>query len=184
MLADALHQRLFFDGTVGHKKLSVEYHHLKLRQFCPQTGRNGLRLFHGIDDHARTAALPQGTAQSVSQLFLGQRECLHSAWLGFQWDSRLLHPFAVRPGQQRVAPAGLPRAVRSSSSIQVGSDQLDPALGGQGSGKQDHRHFVPAQPGQRPVKIAVHVSVIGVALVNDHHLARKAKVAQHHMFLL
>ena len=108
MLADAFHQRLFFGGTVGHKELSVEYHHLKLRQFCPQTGRNGLRLFHGIDDHARTAALPQGTAQSVSQLFLRQRQGLYLTRFRFQWDGHLLHPFAVRPGQQRIVPAGLP----------------------------------------------------------------------------
>ena len=162
----------------------MEHDHFKFRQFSPQTGRDGLRLFHGIDDHARTAALPQGTAQSIGQPLFGQRKCLHSAWFGFQWDSRLLHPFAVRPGQQRIAPAGLPRAVRRGFSIQVGPDQLDPALGGQGSGKQDHRHFVPAQPGQRPVKVAVHIGIVGVALVNDHHLARKAKVAQHHMFLL
>ena len=162
----------------------MEHDHFKFRQFSPQTGRNGLRLFHGIDDHARTAAFPQGIPQGIGQLFLGQRKCLHSAWFGFQWDSRLLHLFVVRPGQQRIAPAGLPRAVRSSSSIQVGPDQLDPALGGQGSGKQDHRHLVPAQPGQRPVKIAVHIGIVGVALVDDHHLARKAKVAQHHMFLL
>ena len=111
----------------------MEHDHFKFRQFCPQTDRDGLRLFHGIDDHARTAALLQGTAQGIGQLFLGQRKCLHSAWFGFQWDGHLLHLFAIRPGQQRVAPAGLPRAVRSSSSVQVCPDQLDPALGGQGS---------------------------------------------------
>ena len=162
----------------------MEHDHFKFRQFSPQTGRDGLCLFHGIDDHARTAAFPQGIPQGIGQLFLRQRQGSYLTRFRFQRDGHLLHLLAIRPGQQRIAPAGLPRAVRSGSSIQVGPDQLDPALGGQGSGKQDHRHLVPAQPGQRPVKIAVHVSVIGVALVNDHHLARKAKVAQHHMFLL
>lgn len=68
------HQRLFFGSTVGHRELSVEYHHLKLRQFCPQTGRNGhYALFTVLTITPAQPPSRKALRQSVSQLFLGRR---------------------------------------------------------------------------------------------------------------
>ena len=43
--------------------------------------------------------------------------------------------------------------------------------------------MVGAKPFKRPIQITVHISIIGVALVDDDYLARQPQMPQHHMAL-
>ena len=162
----------------------MEHQNFKFRQFLLQAGRNGLGFPHRVDDHARTAALPQGVLQRFRKLFLRQRLNLDPPRLYMLRNAVLLHFLSVRPGQQRIAAAGFPGGIRQAFLVQVRCHKLSAPLCGQRGRKQDHRHPIPPQPVQRPVEITIHIRIISVALVNHHHFARKAQMPQHHMFLL
>ena len=184
ILADAFHQLLFPRGAVRHQELCMEQLHLFVGQALPQQLRDLLRFFNCVDDHSRTAALRQLPAQQPGQLCLRERGQLHRLSGCVQRDDGLLYLCAVRPCQKRIAAAKSPRGVRVRPALLlIRFDQLCTPPGRQGGRQQDHRHLVPAQPFQCAIQIAVHVSIVGMALVDDHHLARKPQMPQHHVLL-
>ena len=162
----------------------MEQLHLFVGQALPQQLRDLLRFFNCVDDHPCTAALRQLSAQQPGQLCLRERGQLHRLSGCVQRDDGLLYLCAVRPCQQRIAAAGFPRRIRAGAALLLVSlDQLCTPPGGQSGRQQDHRHPIPAQPFQRTVQIAVHVRIVSMTFVHDHHLARKAQMTQHHMLL-
>ena len=161
----------------------MEQLHLFVRQAFPQQLCNLLCFFDRVYDHPCTAALCQLPAQQRGQLRLCERGQLHRLTGCIRWDGRLLYLCAVRPCQQRIAAAGFPRSVRGGLFLPVGLDQFRAPPGGQGGRQQNDRHLVPAQPFQCPVQIAVHVGIVGVALINNDHLARKPQMPQHNVLL-
>ena len=162
----------------------MEHLHFLFRQYLTQPLRHLLRFAHRIDDDARAAASLHFLGQEIGQFFRCQAHRLHIPGGRIQRDGLLLHLCTVRPCQQRIAAAGFPRRIRAGAALLLVSlDQLCTPPGGQSGRQQDHRHLVPAQPFQRTVQIAVHVRIVSVAFVHDHHLARKAQMPQHHMLL-
>ena len=141
-----------------------------------------LRFPDRVDDHACAAAALQLLLQELREpalVYAQEGDAPFPLALG---DGLLKHLVAVRPRQQRIAPAPAPRA-RLRALSQVGPDQRLPPPGRERGRKEDHRHAVAAQPLQRAIEIAVHVRVVGMALVHDHDLSREPQVPEHDVLL-
>ena len=132
MLADPLHELLLPRGAVRHQELCVEHLHFFFRQSFPQHPGHGLCLFNGVDDDTPTAARLHLFAQETGQAIFRQRNRLYRPAERIQRNGRLADFLPIRPGQERIAAAGLPRCIRCGGALLlVGFHQLCPPPGRQ-----------------------------------------------------
>ena len=191
MLADQLEQLLLPPGTIRRRKLRVEHDHAHFGQRLPQPRRKALCAVYGVDDDARATAVRKVGLQPFGQVF----ECFTPDLYGFRrcigLHRGLLYVEAVRPCQQRIGQAALPvrRLCRPASglvrpSLQIRLHERSPACLRQSGRQHNDRCAVLPQPCERAVEVGVHVVAVRMHLVDDDHLARQSKMAQHQVLAL
>ena len=166
---------------IRRQKAGVIHQNHRIRVSLPQLLAQHLRPLDRVDDQSNAAALERLACRRKRLLLLHTLHTDISA-APLRRDGSHMYRLILRPAQQRIVLTRGDRRIYRLFLPEIGAQQFCPALPRECGRQQNNRHMISTQPVQHTIQIGIHIRIIGMALVQNNHLAGQAKLAQHHMF--